>query len=424
MRKLLIYIEIEGKQRYAGSIEGDSFLDADFSYDKDYISSGYAAPISISLPLQEEAFTAKATRIFFEGLLPEGFSRKAVAQYIKSDENDYLTMLSVLGNECLGAIRVVEDSNINTKSEYQLLDMEQVKALAGEGATKSTQILMETHLCLTGATGKVGLYYDKENDSWYLPKGNAPSTYIVKQSHVRLSRIVLNEQLCILTAKAIGIETPDSFIVNVGQGEDPDILYATRRYDRVLSEKDLLSGLPVPYRLHQEDFSQALSIASADKYELEDRGYLSKMMDAIRFNCAEPLKEQNKLWQMICFNYLIGNTDSHIKNYSLLYNTNLKGIKLAPAYDIVSTRVYNMTKNMSFYIGGQLDIEKIKRNNFEAAAGQIGMPTKLAMNIFDDTADEFEKALDSAAEELFNVGFDDVEALRKDIILKGGYRNL
>lgn len=50
----------------------------------------------------------------------------------------------------------------------------------------------------TGASGKVGLYYDEEK--WYLPIGEAPSTHIVKQSHVRLKRIVANEQLCLLTA--------------------------------------------------------------------------------------------------------------------------------------------------------------------------------------------------------------------------------
>ena len=49
---------------------------------------------------------------------------------------------------------------------------------------KSTEILLDTHLSLAGASGKVGLYYDEAGDSWYLPRGLAPSTHIVKQSHV------------------------------------------------------------------------------------------------------------------------------------------------------------------------------------------------------------------------------------------------
>ena len=70
-----------------------------------------------------------------------------------------------------------------------------------------------SHLSLTGASGKVGLYYDAAGKQWYLPKGTAPSTHIVKQSHIRLSGIVANEQLSLRTAYYCGIEIPDSFII-------------------------------------------------------------------------------------------------------------------------------------------------------------------------------------------------------------------
>lgn len=423
MKRLYIYIEIDGSQKYAGSINGNTYTDACFSYAEDFLTAAYAVPISVSLPLQEEAFSPSRTRNFFEGLLPEGFSRRAVADHIKADENDYLTMLTALGSECLGAIKVSEERNTGSKAGYELLALEQVKALAAEGAAKSTQILMETRLSLTGASGKVGLYYDRANDNWYLPKGDAPSNYIVKQSHIRLSRIVLNEQLCMNTAREIGIDVPDSFIVNAGKGQDSDILYATKRYDRIHGDK-LISGLNVPYRLHQEDFSQALGIPSSEKYEREDSGYLEKMMSLIRQNCIDPIREQNKLWKLICFNYLIGNTDCHIKNYSLLYNSSLKGVALAPAYDIVSTRVYDMTRKMSFFIGGELDIERIGRHSFESAAAKIGLPSLAVMKIFDETASGFEKALAKSADILLEKGFDDALDIKNRIISSGGYANL
>lgn len=47
MRKLQIYIEIEGKQTYVGLITGDSPQDAQFAYSDSYIAAGYP-PISIS----------------------------------------------------------------------------------------------------------------------------------------------------------------------------------------------------------------------------------------------------------------------------------------------------------------------------------------------------------------------------------------
>ena len=428
MRHLSIFIEITGEQKFVGSIVGESYNDACFQYSREYLDSVYAAPISISLPLQEEVFSSSVTRNFFEGLLPEGFSRKAVANWIKTDENDYMTILATLGSECLGAIKVIDDdlsgSQDKSASDYEKLSVEQVKALAEEGASKSTQVLLETHLSLTGATGKVGLYYDDANDDWYLPTGDAPSTHIVKQSHVRLERIVLNEQLCMLTAHNLGIDIPETFIVDTGSGADSDILYATKRYDRVISDKKVIDGLKVPIRLHQEDFAQAMGISASDKYEKEDSGYIRRMFDLVRFYCSDPIMEQNKLWKRICFNFLIGNTDCHIKNYSLVYNDNLKNIKLSPAYDIVSTRIYNMTKEMSFYIGGELDIERLNRASFSSAAATVGIPERLAMKIFDETAEGFEDALSRASAELGEKGFGDADKMQADIIRKGGYANL
>ena len=110
------------------------------------------------------------------------------------DEGDYLSILKGLGAECLGAIQIIDD-DYQEVSRYEKLKLSEVQALANEGATKSAAIMTETHLSLAGASGKVGLYWDEIGKNWYLPKGLAPSTYIVKQSHVRLKNIVANEQL-------------------------------------------------------------------------------------------------------------------------------------------------------------------------------------------------------------------------------------
>ena len=422
--RFTVLLEMHGEQLCVGHITGDSFRDACFQYSKDYLDSDQARPISISLPLTEEAYSSEKTKCFFEGLLPEGFSRKAVANWIKSDEEDYLSILSALGKECLGALRIVDENEVEEPLGYEKLSLKKVKELAAEGATRSTRILMETHLSLTGASGKVGLYYDEENNNWYLPKGNAPSTHIVKQSHVRFERIVLNEQLCMLTAKQLGIEVPESFIINVGKGADSEILYATKRFDRLMKGGKLIDDLPVPNRLHQEDFAQALGITPGEKYEKEKSGYLQKMFEVIRENSVDPISEQTKLWKRICFNYLIGNNDAHIKNYSLIYSENLKGISLSPAYDIVSTRVYNMTDEMSFYIGDELSINKVNRKSFETAASEAGLSEHMAMKIFDETADGFESALKKAAGLLRGTGVKGLKDMKSKILEFGGYKNL
>ena len=67
--------------------------------------------------------------------MPEGFTRRSVAQWLHLDENDYLSILHQLGKECLGAIRVLKEGEAQTAS-YEMITKEQVKALAAEVAQK------------------------------------------------------------------------------------------------------------------------------------------------------------------------------------------------------------------------------------------------------------------------------------------------
>jgi len=422
MKTLNVYVEINNMMVHAGTISGSDSSDARFCYDENFINMEGIRPISCSLPFSKEPYSASETKNYFEGLLPEGFSRKSVANWIKADENDYLTILSALGKECLGAIYIGNNPD-NESGNYRLLEKSEIKSLAAEGATQSTKLLVETHLSLTGASGKVGLYLDGETNKWYLPTGNMPSTHIVKQSHVRLSKIVLNEMLCLKTARNLGIIVPDSFIIDLGNGSDEDILFATKRYDRNLSEKSI-NGLQVPCRLHQEDFAQALGIPASSKYEVEKKGYLKKMFNLISRVSSNPIKDQLLLWDMIIFNYLIGNTDCHLKNFSLLYDSSLMRIELAPAYDLVCTQVYGASKEMSIFIGDHNSIENISRNDFEIAASEAGLGKKIAVSKFDSLADSFESALKEAVHEMYDIGFKDAKVLGDNILMSCGMQYL
>ena len=421
----LVSIEREGKQVLVGTIGGEDSGAARFSYVEKYLNDPEAAAISIHLPLQKEAFSPADTKLYFEGLLPEGFTRRSVAQWMHLDENDYLSILHGLGRECLGAVRVSAPED-RPEEAYESVSAEQVQALAAEGATRSAEMVTKAHLSLTGASGKVGLYFDSKSEKWFLPKGTAPSTHIVKQSHVRLDGIVTNEQLSLLTASGCGIEIPESFIINTGNGEDSEILFATRRYDRVFPDQARrVDDLPCPYRLHQEDFSQALGIPASEKYERESGQYMKKMFDLLRVRSADPVKDQLRLWDCIVFSYLIGNTDAHIKNYSLLYSPDLKKIRLAPAYDIISTTVYEAsTREMSFHIGGRYLIEEIDREAFREAAGAAGLGEKMAMRRFDAMYGNFREKLRSAAETLEKEGYRNARDMEERILRTGGYGRL
>ena len=425
MKHYLVSIEMNGEQVPVGDIAFETADDAVFSYAKEYLERRDAAAISISLPLKAERFSAKQTKTFFSGLLPEGFTRRSVASFMHVDEDDYVSLLFGLGHECLGAIRI-SDGNDSPKDSYEPLSMEQVRALANEGASKSTQILVETHLSLAGATGKVGLYYDEDAGEWYLPLGTAPSTHIVKQSHVRLDGIVANEKLCLLTASGLGISVPESFIINTGVAKDRDVLFATRRYDRKIAENArLINGKKKPYRLHQEDFSQAMGIPASEKYEHDCSGYLRGMFEILRKHSADPLKDQTELWKVTLLNILLGNTDGHIKNSSLLYGEGLHSIRLAPAYDMVSTAIYeNASKQMAMNIGGEYDISRLKEENIFSCAEEVGLGKSIAGKIYSDLTNGFEKALRESAAELSEEGFANAGDICERILKTGGIHSL
>lgn len=449
--RLNVMIEIEGRSVRAGVIEGESLEDSCFRYLDEYMDDPDAAPISVSLPFQDEPFTAAQTAIFFDGLLPEGFTRKTVAKRLRADDKDYIAILRDLGRECLGAIQVLEDREMRQAQarqpgaesydplqfetpSYERMSLQQIKALAQEGAVKSTEILAKTHLSLTGASGKVGLYYDEYGRAWYLPRGSAPSNFIVKQSHVRLMGIVENEQLCLMTAGNLGLDVPESFIINTAldteeEIADSDVLFATRRFDRAFPGKAeqtrRLDGLPVPQRLHQEDFAQALGIPSFQKYEVEKSGYLQKMFRLIRLHSKEPVRDRTRLWDAVIVNFLLGNADCHLKNFSFLYDSSLHTMQLAPLYDVVSTAVYDSnTRDNAFYIGDDLSLDDITRASFQKAARECGIGAKAAMREFDRLADGFENALEAAQRRMSAEGYTQAGVLRERILECGGYRNI
>lgn len=418
MIELSVKIEIDGIFTEVGAITGKTHHDAVFAYSDEYLGNPISRPISLGLPLVKKVFDPASTRTFFEGLLPEGFIRQSVASALRAAPDDYITILKELGSECLGAIKITDTAKRPVKSDYRPLSLTAIKALAKEGATRSAALLVKAHLSLTGASGKVGLYYDEDSGKWYLPKGDAPSTHIVKQSHVRLENIVINEQLCLLTAGRLGIRTPDSFIVETGSNTDDNVLFATRRYDRLInSGTRIINGLRAPFRLHQEDFAQALGIPAVQKYEHAGGDYLKRMFNMIRSFSANPLEDQLALWKICVFNFLVGNTDNHIKNISVVYSSDLKTIRLAPAYDIISTRIYkNSSEDMSLGINGKYRIRTIGREDFEFEAKHVGLGRIVAMNIFDELNDGFVPMLREASEELADKGFDQASVLAKKII--------
>ena len=101
MSDKIVYLEINGVSTPIGRIHDVEDEGACFSYTKEYLESSNPKAISVSLPLARRDFSAEETKVFFDGLLPEGFTRREVARQLHADEADYLTILSGLGKECI-----------------------------------------------------------------------------------------------------------------------------------------------------------------------------------------------------------------------------------------------------------------------------------------------------------------------------------
>jgi serine/threonine-protein kinase HipA len=419
LKRLEVDIEIMGRRKEVGSISGESEFTATFAYSSDYVRSRDSMPISASLPLKEDAFNQGETRTFFEGLLPEGFIRRTIAKNNRVDADDYLSLLCMLGSECPGAVSIRGDDYTPTDPGYKEPDADSMYELASGSADKAAELEVEAQLSLPGSTGKIGAYKG-EDGTWYIPRGGAASTHIIKQGNIRYEDIVQNERLMLMTAEALGIEVPSSEIVSCkGQGKDRFLL-ASERYDRSLAGSvRKIDGMNCPLRLHQEDFGQAMGVSAANKYEHLGKHHMRDMFRVLREKSASPIEDQIKLWDIVVFNYLIGNTDAHIKNFSIIYDENMRSARLAPAYDLVSTIIYdNQADDMAFAIGGVGKWEDIDRSAFEKACVECRLNTRLFMKRFDEMSAQFERALKASAGSLSKEGYPEAQAIADRILKK------
>ena len=81
-----------------------------FRYDRAYLARG--RPISLTLPLQPEAFEWSTLSPFFVGLLPEGWYLEIVSRTLKVDPNDRFGLLLRTCEDCIGAVSVRKASNV------------------------------------------------------------------------------------------------------------------------------------------------------------------------------------------------------------------------------------------------------------------------------------------------------------------------
>ena len=106
------------------------------------------------------------------------------------------------------------------------------------------------------------------------------------------------------------------------------------RFDRDL---EIADGAGAIHRRHAEDFCQALGLPPSLKYERDavdpHRRFSAAAVDVIAARTTVPAFVRRDFLAQTIFNLLVGNTDNHGKNTSLLYRG--RTVLLAPLYDVV-----------------------------------------------------------------------------------------
>ena len=353
-----------------------------FQYDKEWLERS-RIPLSLSLPLRSDPFLDDESHPFFANLLPEEKIRAVIARNLGVSLNNDYGLLERIGGDCAGAVSLYPETGEPKRElgRYRQLSPDELAAiirelplrplLAGEKGIR---------LSLAGAQKKLPIFYDDEH--FYLGYGTLPSNYIIKPSIENLDSTVENEAFCMALAREVGLDVPRTFI---HQYEETRV-FVVNRYDRVTAADGTR-------RLHQEDFCQALGIPPEFKYETEGGPSLAACFDLVRQRSIRSGKDVLSLLNWVIFNYLIGNSDAHGKNISLLLLP--EGPMLAPFYDLLSTRIYShygLAEGLAMKIGGENDPGAIQKKHWELFAEEVGIKPRLVLIRVADLAKRIEDA--------------------------------
>lgn len=128
------------------------------------------------------------------------------------------------------------------------------------------------------------------------------------------------EHFAMLFARLCRIRTADFGLVPLASGERA---YLTKRMDRTAN------GM-----LHMEDFCQLTNKMTAQKYN----GSMEQVGKAVRNFSNVPGLDATRLLELTLFCFLIGNSDMHLKNFSLIHLPDAT-FELSPAYDLLPVKI-------------------------------------------------------------------------------------
>lgn len=298
---------------------------------------GEGSPVlSLSLPLSSRRVEGRRLDTFVQGLLPEMLMRAMIEDANGVPRNDDFALLSAIGAERAGAVQFLAAGRSPGDGELRALSPAEVNEIVQALPTLEPPGSLPVTASLGGIQSKVLLtavgprpIMDGE-DQWAWPAYGAISTHIIKpeaNTNIVVQHLIESEYWALKLARASGLSAATEVLRDFG-GRNAIVV---ERYDRVGGR-----------RAHQEDFAQALGLGVLDKYERSGRSpsRLTRLATEAGSASLDAAALQGALLRMVTFNAIIGNSDAHSKNYSLLIS-DIGNVRLAPLYDVAPTMLLN-----------------------------------------------------------------------------------
>lgn len=232
---------------------------------------------------------------------------------------------------------------------------EQLEALANDTVNKG--------LTIPGVQKKLSLHLSNEQDA-RLTIINYPTGYILKPQTEEYAFLPEYEDLAMRLAEIAGIQTvPHALLKMNGK-----YAYITKRIDREIKDDEVCM-----YAM--EDFCQLSNRLTQDKYKGSYEG-CGRIID--KYSSQSGL-DMSELFIRVVFSFIIGNSDMHLKNFSLIEEEPVsRKYRLSKAYDMLPVNIIIPTDEEQFALTMNGKKRNIRKKDFLLFAKTCGIPDKAA----------------------------------------------
>lgn len=374
----------------------------EFRYDESWLNWEQSFPVSLSLPLREDAYRGEPVSAVFENLLPDSEDlRRRVAEKVSAKGTDAYSLLEAIGRDCVGALQFIPgDSAIDTDStkiEGEPVNDAEIEKILQNLARAPLGLDRDDDFRISIAGAQEKTAFLRYQDQWLKPHGTTPTTHLFKTQigqlpgGIDLSNSVENEFYCLKLFDAFGLPVNNAEIQIFGETK----ALVIERFDRRWTQDNRLLRLP------QEDCCQALSVPPSRKYQ-SDHG--SGMVDILNLlkGSDTPGEDQKLFLKAQILFWLIGATDGHAKNFSVFLRPG-GSFSLTPIYDVLTAQpsldnheIERKQMKLAMSVGSNRHyrIDQIHARHFVQTGNDAGLSKQLVRDAIDEIAETADKAID------------------------------